>query len=55
MQAEGYCCVTNELIDDQWHFPRQELGKSYLEMLTKGAGDQIALQWPLRWGSAAPP
>jgi hypothetical protein len=40
----------NELIYDQWHFPRPALPKSYLEMLTKGAGDPIALQCPRRWG-----
>ncbi len=40
----------NELIYNQWHFPRPELAKSYLEMLTKGAGDPIALQCPRRWG-----
>jgi diguanylate cyclase (GGDEF)-like protein len=40
----------NELIYDQWHFPRPALAKSYLEMLTKGAGDPIALQCPRRWG-----
>jgi diguanylate cyclase (GGDEF)-like protein len=40
----------NELIYNQWHFPRPALAKSYLEMLTKGAGDPIALQCPRRWG-----
>jgi hypothetical protein len=40
----------NELIYNQWHFSRPALAKSYLEMLTKGAGDPIALQCPRRWG-----
>ena len=40
----------NELIYDQWHFPRPQLAQSYLDMLTKGAGDPIALQCPRRWG-----
>lgn len=40
----------NELIYDQWHFPRPQLARSYLDMLTKGAGDPIALQCPRRWG-----
>ena len=40
----------NELIYDQWHFPRPALAKSYLDLLTKGAGDPIALQCPRRWG-----
>ncbi len=40
----------NELIYNQWHFPRPALAKSYLGMLTKGAGDPIALQCPRRWG-----
>jgi diguanylate cyclase (GGDEF)-like protein len=40
----------NELIYDQWHFPRPKLARSYLDMLTKGAGDPIALQCPRRWG-----
>lgn len=40
----------NELIYDQWHFPRPQLAQSYFDMLTKGAGDPIALQCPRRWG-----
>jgi diguanylate cyclase (GGDEF)-like protein len=40
----------NELIYDQWHFARPQLAQSYLDMLTKGAGDPIALQCPRRWG-----
>jgi uncharacterized protein len=40
----------NELIYNQWHFPRTQLAKSYLEILTKGPGDPIALQCPRRWG-----
>jgi hypothetical protein len=30
--------------------PRTQLAKSYLEILTKGPGDPIALQCPRRWG-----
>jgi hypothetical protein len=50
LRNDAYCRVMNELIYNQWHFPRPELAKSYLEMLTKGAGDPIALQCPRRWG-----
>jgi diguanylate cyclase (GGDEF)-like protein len=40
----------NEIIYNQWHFPRIELAESYLNLLTKGSGDPIALQCPRRWG-----
>jgi len=31
----------NELIYNQWHFPRIELAESYLNILMKGPGDPI--------------
>jgi diguanylate cyclase (GGDEF)-like protein len=40
----------NELIYNQWHFARPDLAATYLNVLTKGAGDPIALQCPRRWG-----
>lgn len=40
----------NNLIYEQWHFPRPKLVDSYLAMLLDGPGDPIALQSPRRWG-----
>lgn len=40
----------NNLIYQQWHFPRPRLVDSYLAMLRDGPGDPIALQSPRRWG-----
>ena len=40
----------NNLIYEQWHFPRPILVDSYLAMLRDGPGDPIALQSPRRWG-----
>jgi hypothetical protein len=40
----------NNLIYEQWHFPRPNLVDSYLAMLRDGPGDPIALQSPRRWG-----
>jgi hypothetical protein len=34
----------NELIYEQWHFPRPKLAQSYLALLRDGSGDPICLQ-----------
>src|SRR6202034_1147237 len=40
----------NELIYEQWHFPRPKLAQSYLMLLRDGSGDPICLQAPRRLG-----
>jgi hypothetical protein len=40
----------NELIYEQWHFPRPKLAQSYLTLLRDGSGDPICLQAPRRLG-----
>jgi hypothetical protein len=40
----------NELIYEQWHFPRPKLAQSYLTLLRDGSGDPICLQAPRRVG-----
>jgi hypothetical protein len=40
----------NNLIYEQWHFPRPQLVDSYLRLLLDGPGDPIALQSPRRLG-----
>jgi hypothetical protein len=40
----------NNVIYEQWHFPRPSLADYYLALLLDGPGDPIALQSPRRWG-----
>ena len=45
-----FCLSMNELIYEQWHFPRPKLAQSYLTLLRDGSGDPICLQAPRRLG-----